>query len=125
MQNRVMNFLSNISLEIYLCHMIFFRIVEKLNLNNYIDNANVCYLVVCVIGIGAAVIFSYFAKKIYRYNNFCCSKRYAQNKNMMPCFGKSGLLLIAPCVLQISRFTLFLLRFLLFLVLVYLTIISI
>lgn len=77
MQNSVINFLSNISLEIYLCHMIFFRIVEKLNLENYIDDANIYYLVVCVIGIGATVIFSYYAKKVIGILTSAVMKRHA------------------------------------------------
>ncbi len=77
MQNRVFNFLSNISLEIYLCHMIFFRIIEKLNPENYIADANIRYLVVCVTGIGATVVFSYYAKKVIGILTSAAIKRRA------------------------------------------------
>ena len=41
-------------------------VYRKFNLNpeNYIADANICYLVVCVTGIGATVVFSYYAKKV-------------------------------------------------------------
>lgn len=63
MHNKVMNFLSNISMEIYLCHMVMFRIVEKIHLENMIDNANVLYLVTCILGIGMACLFAFYVKK--------------------------------------------------------------
>ena len=64
MHNKVMDFLSNISMEIYLCHMVMFRVVEKLHLEQHMQNVNVLYFTTCVIGIGLTIIFSYFIKRL-------------------------------------------------------------
>lgn len=63
MQNRVMNFLSNISMEIYLCHMVMFRAVEKIHLERFIKDNILLYIVTCIIGIGLTILFSYYVKK--------------------------------------------------------------
>lgn len=63
MQNRGMNFLSNISMEIYLCHMVMFRAVEKIHLERFIKDNILLYIVTCIIGIGLTILFSYYVKK--------------------------------------------------------------
>ncbi len=63
MHNKVMDFLSNISMEIYLCHMVMFRVVEKVHFEKFIHDSNILFLVTCITGIGLAIIFSYLAKQ--------------------------------------------------------------
>lgn len=63
MHNKVMDFLSNISMEIYLCHMVMFRIVERMHFERIIDDANLLYILTCIIGIGMACVFSYISRK--------------------------------------------------------------
>ncbi|MBS6984549.1 acyltransferase family protein [Paraprevotella clara] len=67
MHNRVMDFLSNISMEIYLCHMLMFRIVERIHLENFIQDENLLFIVTCVAGIGASVVFSYVVRNMIDY----------------------------------------------------------
>ena len=62
MHNKVIDFLSNISMEIYLCHMVMFRLVEKIHLERIIKDENVLFATVCILGIGLAVAFSYLMK---------------------------------------------------------------
>ena len=62
MHNKVIDFLSNISMEIYLCHMVMFRLVEKIHLERIIKDENVLFATVCILGIGLAVAFSYLTK---------------------------------------------------------------
>lgn len=64
MHNSVMDFLSNISMEIYLCHMVMFRVVEKVHFEKFIHDSNILFLVTCAAGIGLAIMFSYCMKKI-------------------------------------------------------------
>lgn len=59
-----MKFLSNISMEIYLSHMIVFRIIDKLHLNYLFGTGWLSYIVtVCVVLIGT-IIFSVVFKKL-------------------------------------------------------------
>lgn len=60
--NTVVKYLSKISMEIYLCHMLFFRIVNMLHLDKYIDNANILYLITLVGTLIGATIFSHVCK---------------------------------------------------------------
>lgn len=51
-------------MEIYLCHMVIFRVVERMGLNTIIGNGWVQYAVTVVIVLVGAVIFSVIVKKI-------------------------------------------------------------
>ncbi len=62
LSNPIVKYLSGISLEIYLCHMVMFRAVEKLHLENFIDNSNWLYIVTCVCVIVGAIVFSHSSK---------------------------------------------------------------
>lgn len=64
LHDKVVYFLANISMEIYLCHMVMFRVVEKLHLANYILDSTLNYIVTSVLTIGLAICFSYGAKKV-------------------------------------------------------------
>lgn len=63
LQNRLTAFLSKISMEIYLCHMLFFRALEKLNLTKPFGNDAVSYIAVTIAVIIGAVVFSVAAQK--------------------------------------------------------------
>lgn len=62
LSNKAIDFLSGISMEIYLCHMFFFRIVQKCNLDHVTSNFNVNYIFACIIALIGAIIFSYLVK---------------------------------------------------------------
>lgn len=62
LNNRVMTFLSGISMEIYLSHMMMFRVVEKIHFENIIKDPNILYIVWCTIGISLAIVFSWVVK---------------------------------------------------------------
>lgn len=64
LNNKVMAFLSGISMEIYLCHMFIFRIVEKGHLENHIGNAVVNYWLTCVLVLCGAISFALMWKKV-------------------------------------------------------------
>lgn len=63
LNNRVMAFASGISMEIYLCHMMFFRMVEKLHLENKISDNDVQYWLTCVLALLGAGCFGWCWKK--------------------------------------------------------------
>ncbi len=64
LNNSVMAFMSGISMEIYLCHMMFFRVVEKVHLERYFTNENVLYFITLSFVLFAAIIFSLGWKKV-------------------------------------------------------------
>lgn len=62
LDNKEMKFLGGLSMEIYLCHMVMFRVVEKLHLERFIENPHLLYWTWCVVGI-AAIVFSWVVKE--------------------------------------------------------------
>lgn len=62
LNNRFMKFMSKISMEIYLCHMMWFRIIDKIHLDNFISNNNILYLSYLILVLLGATVFSYFIK---------------------------------------------------------------
>lgn len=67
LENKITKFFSNLSLEIYLSHMLIFRIVEKLNLITILGNGWLQFLLTVIIVICGATIFLYIMKKIIDY----------------------------------------------------------
>ena len=62
LDNKIMRFVSNISMEIYLCHMMMFRVVEKLHLEKHIENADVSFVIHFLITFSMALSFAWFVK---------------------------------------------------------------
>ncbi|WP_413468811.1 acyltransferase family protein [Segatella baroniae] len=68
LENRFTKFIGGISMEIYLCHMVTFRAIEKAHLDDKITNPHLYYWITCIAGIGLAILFSYFVKyKLFSY----------------------------------------------------------
>ena len=61
--NRFISFLSGISMEIYLSHMVMFRVIEKLHLNTVLGNGWIQYLLTVLLVFVSATCFSFVAKK--------------------------------------------------------------
>lgn len=72
LDNKVMKFLGGLSMEIYLCHMVMFRVVEKVHLERFIENPHLLYWTWCAVGIVAAIVFSWVVKE--KVFPFCFSK---------------------------------------------------
>lgn len=53
-------------MEIYLSHMVIFRVVEKLGLNQIIGNGWIQYIVTVVIVLLGAILFSVVVKRLIR-----------------------------------------------------------
>lgn len=64
LNNKLVAYLSEISLEIYLCHMMFYRVVEKMGIERYIDNADALYIVSFLLTLAGAVIFAHVIKYV-------------------------------------------------------------
>ena len=64
LENRVTAFFSGISMELYLSHMVIFRVVEKLKLNRILGNGWLQYIVTSVLVIAGATVFDVVMQKI-------------------------------------------------------------
>ena len=62
--NCLINFLSNLSLEIYLSHMLVFRVVQKFNRIFLIKNGCFEYMITVIIVLLGTIIFSYILKNM-------------------------------------------------------------
>jgi len=62
--NRVTKYIGDISLEIYLCHMVMFRGISLLHLETFIADKYLLYAVTCVLVLTAAVVFSHLIKYV-------------------------------------------------------------
>ena len=58
LQNRLTKFISCISMEIYLSHMVIFRLLEKLHLNYIAGNAVFQYVVTVILTLIGSIVFS-------------------------------------------------------------------
>lgn len=78
LDNKLMNFLGGISMEIYLTHMMMFRLIEKCNLRNFITDRDLLFVVTYILGISLSVGFACAVKyKIFPFVEQIFSK-YSQ-----------------------------------------------
>lgn len=56
--NSVIKFIAGISMEIYLCHMVIFRVIEKLHLNYLFGKGVVSYAITCIMVLVGTIVFS-------------------------------------------------------------------
>lgn len=64
LNNKVVKYISGISMEIYLCHMMCFRAVQFLHIDNFISNIYLVYWITCILTLGMAIVFSHVVKFI-------------------------------------------------------------
>lgn len=62
LNNRFTKYLSGISMEVYLCHMMAFRGVDMLHLSRIITQPDLLYWLTCILTLGGAIIFSHIVK---------------------------------------------------------------
>ena len=62
LNNKVAKYLSGISMEIYLCHMMFFRVASMFHLDKFIHNNDMLYVATCIATLIGAICFSHIIK---------------------------------------------------------------
>ena len=62
LNNRVAKYLSGISMEIYLCHMMFYRVASMLHLDKFIHNNGMLYVATCIATLIGAICLSHVIK---------------------------------------------------------------
>lgn len=75
--NPVTRFLSGISLEIYLCHMVMYRAVERLHLLYFFGEGVLGYTVSCVLILACAILFSFIIQKLIK---ICMKKIFLKRR---------------------------------------------
>jgi peptidoglycan/LPS O-acetylase OafA/YrhL len=63
LDNKFTNFVSGISMEIYLCHMVIFRALEKLHLVHLFESSVLSYIFMSIATIVGAIVFAVVTKK--------------------------------------------------------------
>ena len=64
--NRITKFISEISFEIYLAHMVFYRIFEKLHMLHMFNNDLISYIVSSILVISSVIVFAYISKRVIK-----------------------------------------------------------
>lgn len=62
LNNRAAKYLSGISMEVYLCHMMFYRVASMLHLDRFCADNDVLYVVNCIATLIGAICFSHVVK---------------------------------------------------------------
>lgn len=62
LNNRVVKYISGISMEIYLVHMVIFRGIEKIHIDHFISQPDVLYIITCILVIGGSISFAHIMK---------------------------------------------------------------
>ena len=62
LNNRGAKYLSGISMEIYLCHMMFYRVASMMHFDKFIGQCDVLYVVTCIATLIGAICFSHVVK---------------------------------------------------------------
>lgn len=58
LNNKITKYISNVSMEVYLCHMVMFRIVEKIHIGRYISNDYICYTITFILVFTLSILFA-------------------------------------------------------------------
>ena len=62
LNNRIVRYLSGISMEVYLAHMVVFRAVEKAHFESYIGQGDALYIATSLLTIIGVVCFAHVMK---------------------------------------------------------------
>lgn len=73
--NPVTKFISGVSLEIYLAHMVVFRAIEKANLTTIAGNSVASYALNCLLTVGGVLVFAAVYRRAERLVKKRCEER--------------------------------------------------
>ena len=68
-QNRIIAIIADLSMEIYLCHMFIFRMIEKSGFLHLLRNEAMNYFLVCLSTIVGAILMSFLFNQFYTKMN--------------------------------------------------------
>ena len=74
-ENKLLKILSSISFEVYLSHMMIYRVLEKLKINHMFGLNSISYGVTAVLTLAGAIAFSCIAKVVLEKFIICMKER--------------------------------------------------
>lgn len=80
LSNLVTKFISGISFEIYLAHMVIFRVIEKVGLTKLCGESTLSYVLSCVFTLIGVIAFAFIAKKAISAVEKAINKKIAERK---------------------------------------------
>lgn len=80
LENELTHFLSGISMEIYLCHMVIFRVAEKLHLVHIAASQTVSYIVALIVTLLGAICFSVLFRVVLKKLQEIMGQKISSNK---------------------------------------------
>ncbi len=75
LQNRITKFIGGISMEIYLCHMVIYRGLEKVGCLHLFSNDLLSYSLTSVLVIAGAIMFSYIMQRALKFVSIFINKK--------------------------------------------------
>ena len=68
LNNKIVKYLSGISMEIYLCHMMFYRVAMMMRIDRFVQQQDALYVLTLTVTLVGAICFSHIVK-YYIFNN--------------------------------------------------------
>ncbi len=81
LDNKVFKFIAGISMEIYLSHMVIFRVVEKLGLTHKFGKGALQYAITTILVLAGSIVFAFVLKKIIEIVGKQLTKLFAKEKS--------------------------------------------
>ena len=81
LSNKVVKYLSGISMEIYLSHMVLFRLTEKMGLDQITGNSDLNYIMATVVTLAMTIGFCHVVKYKFLPKVMGCIKNKKINEN--------------------------------------------
>ncbi len=81
LDNKVFKFIAGISMEIYLSHMVIFRVVEKLGLTHKFGKGALQYAITTILVLVGSIVFAFVLKKIIEIVGKQLTKLFAKEKS--------------------------------------------
>ena len=83
--NKATSFLNSISMEIYLSHMVIYRLLEKLHMTKLIGGGTASYVLTVVLVVIGTIVFSLIVKKLLSYIEQKIVEAKEQNNESINC----------------------------------------
>lgn len=67
LKNPITKFISSISMEMFLCHMMFFRVTERIGVVHLFKNDTISFLVELIIVLAGTIVFSVVVQRVFTF----------------------------------------------------------
>ena len=81
LDNKVFKFIASISMEIYLSHMVIFRVVEKLGLTHRFGKGALQFTITTILVLAGSIVFAFVLKKVIEIVGKQLTKLFSKEKS--------------------------------------------